>query len=174
MIHSQRRIDHLVLAVHDLEAAAALYTKLGFQVGARNRHPWGTENRLVQFGSSFIELITVGQNPETIAPHQPGRVWMPPTLQGISSDFIRSMLASIGRVSGLWSWPAPRGRYAVRRTGSTSVQRAWLARAPGLAYPILNIEVLSASFRQSIFSPGLITPGIPHCRPREAADHAIL
>ncbi len=73
MIHSQRRIDHLVLAVHDLEAAAAFYTKLGFQVGARNRHPWGTENRLVQFGSSFIELITIGGNPETIAPHQPGR-----------------------------------------------------------------------------------------------------
>ncbi len=67
----QRRIDHLVLAVHDLDAAADRYEQLGFQVGARNRHPWGTENRLVQFGSSFLELITVADE-ELIPPHAPG------------------------------------------------------------------------------------------------------
>lgn len=38
--------------------------------------------------------------------------------------------------------------------------RELFARAPGLVYPILNIEVLSASFRQSIFLPGLLAPGI--------------
>ena len=38
-----RPLDHLVLAVRDLDAAAAFYRALGFQVGARNRHPWGTE-----------------------------------------------------------------------------------------------------------------------------------
>jgi catechol 2,3-dioxygenase-like lactoylglutathione lyase family enzyme len=56
---SPRRIDHLVLAVHDLDAAADFYRILGLQVGARNRHPWGTENHVVQFQSSFLELITV-------------------------------------------------------------------------------------------------------------------
>lgn len=59
MTRPPRRIDHLVLAVHDLENAADFYTRMGFQVGARNRHPWGTENRLIQFRSSFLELITV-------------------------------------------------------------------------------------------------------------------
>ncbi|WP_210490801.1 VOC family protein [Microvirga antarctica] len=54
----QRRIDHLVVAVQDLDGAAAFYERLGFQVGARNRHPWGTENRIVQMRTSFIELIT--------------------------------------------------------------------------------------------------------------------
>ena len=44
-----RRIDHLVVAVRDLDGAGRFYERLGFQVGARNRHPWGTENRLVQF-----------------------------------------------------------------------------------------------------------------------------
>lgn len=73
MTASERRIDHLVLAVRDLDAAGAFYERLGFQVGARNRHPWGTENRLVQFRSSFLELITVGDNPALIPPHQPGR-----------------------------------------------------------------------------------------------------
>jgi hypothetical protein len=57
--------------VHDLEAAADCYARMGFQVGARNRHPWGTENRLVQFRSSFLELITVA-DPGQIPPHAPG------------------------------------------------------------------------------------------------------
>lgn len=59
-----RRIDHLVVAVRDLDRAAAFYKRLGFQVGARNRHPWGTENRIIQFRSSFIELISVGEGAE--------------------------------------------------------------------------------------------------------------
>jgi catechol 2,3-dioxygenase-like lactoylglutathione lyase family enzyme len=63
-----RRIDHVVVAVRDIDGAAAFYQRLGFQVGARNRHPWGTENRLVQFKTSFIELITVGAG-AAIAPH---------------------------------------------------------------------------------------------------------
>jgi catechol 2,3-dioxygenase-like lactoylglutathione lyase family enzyme len=66
-----RRIDHLVVAVHDLDQAAGFYQRLGFLVGSRNRHPWGTENRLIQLSGSFIELITVGEGPN-IAPHKPG------------------------------------------------------------------------------------------------------
>lgn len=68
---SDRRIDHLVIAVRDLEAAADAFRHLGFQVGQRNRHPWGTENRLIQFRSSFLELITVGRD-APVPPHEPG------------------------------------------------------------------------------------------------------
>ncbi len=57
---SARRLDHLVLPARDLEAQAAFHRRLGFQVGARNIHPWGTENRLVQFDGCFLELITLG------------------------------------------------------------------------------------------------------------------
>lgn len=64
-----RRIDHLVIAVHDLDQAGSFYRRLGFQVGARNRHPWGTENRIVQLPGSFIELIAVGEG-AAIAPHR--------------------------------------------------------------------------------------------------------
>ncbi|HEV2564408.1 MAG TPA: VOC family protein, partial [Microvirga sp.] len=64
-----RRIDHLVVAVHDLDQAASFYQRLGFQVGARNRHPWGTENRIIQLPGSFIELISVGER-AAISPHQ--------------------------------------------------------------------------------------------------------
>jgi catechol 2,3-dioxygenase-like lactoylglutathione lyase family enzyme len=56
-----RGLDHLVVAVRDLDAAGRFYERLGFQVGARNRHPWGTENRLIQLPGSFIEIITVSE-----------------------------------------------------------------------------------------------------------------
>jgi hypothetical protein len=67
-----RGLDHIVHAVHDLEAAAALYRRLGFQVGARNRHSrtWGTQNHIVQLAGTFIELLTVADTTQ-IAPHAP-------------------------------------------------------------------------------------------------------
>lgn len=52
-----RAIDHLVLASHDLDDVAGAYRRLGFLVGGRNRHPWGTENHIVQLDGSFLELI---------------------------------------------------------------------------------------------------------------------
>lgn len=56
-----RGLDHVVHAVRDLDAAAGLYRRLGFTVGARNRHPWGTHNHLVQFPGFFIELLTLAE-----------------------------------------------------------------------------------------------------------------
>jgi hypothetical protein len=56
-----RAIDHLVIPAHDLDAQAELYLRLGFQVGSRNRHPWGTENHIVQFDGAFLELIGLGE-----------------------------------------------------------------------------------------------------------------
>ena len=61
-------IDHIVHVVHDLDAAGDFYRRLGFAVGARNVHPWGTHNRIVQFKTSFIELLEIGE-PERIPPH---------------------------------------------------------------------------------------------------------
>jgi catechol 2,3-dioxygenase-like lactoylglutathione lyase family enzyme len=56
-----RGLDHIVHAVHDLDGAAELYRRLGFTVGARNRHPWGTHNYIVQCPGTFIELLTVAE-----------------------------------------------------------------------------------------------------------------
>jgi catechol 2,3-dioxygenase-like lactoylglutathione lyase family enzyme len=56
-----RGLDHIVHAVRNLDAAADLYRRLGFTVGARNRHPWGTHNHIVQFPGFFIELLTLAE-----------------------------------------------------------------------------------------------------------------
>jgi hypothetical protein len=55
-----RALDHLVLASRNLAAQADLYRRMGFLVGAKNRHPWGTENQIVQLHGSFLELISTG------------------------------------------------------------------------------------------------------------------
>jgi catechol 2,3-dioxygenase-like lactoylglutathione lyase family enzyme len=54
-------LDHVVHAVRDLDAAAELYRRLGFTVGARNRHAWGTHNHLVQIPGFFVELLAVAE-----------------------------------------------------------------------------------------------------------------
>jgi catechol 2,3-dioxygenase-like lactoylglutathione lyase family enzyme len=56
-----RGLDHIVHAVRDLDAAAELYRRLGFTVGSRNRHPWGTHNYIVQLPGFFIELLTLAE-----------------------------------------------------------------------------------------------------------------
>lgn len=63
-----RGLDHLVIGVRDLDAAWRFYERLGFRVGTRNRHPWGTENRIVQFPGSFLELVTIVDD-GAIPPH---------------------------------------------------------------------------------------------------------
>jgi hypothetical protein len=56
-----RGLDHVVHAVRDLDAAVELYRRLGFTVGARNVHSWGTHNHLVQLPGFFVELLTVAE-----------------------------------------------------------------------------------------------------------------
>lgn len=62
-----RGLDHIVHLVRDLDAAGADYERLGFTVGARNRHPWGTHNRIVQFAHFFIELLSVVEEEKILA-----------------------------------------------------------------------------------------------------------
>jgi len=54
-------IDHVVIAVHDPDAAAAtLERDLGVAFTGGGRHEaWGTFNRLAFFGDSYVELIGV-------------------------------------------------------------------------------------------------------------------
>jgi len=60
-----------VHAVRDLDAAAEFYSRAGFTVGVRNRHAWGTHNRIVQLKNCYIELLEVAE-PERIVPHGAG------------------------------------------------------------------------------------------------------
>src|SRR4029453_12844852 len=54
-------IDHVIYAVDDLDTAgAALFDREGLASVRGGRHAgWGTENRIVPLGKSFLELIAV-------------------------------------------------------------------------------------------------------------------
>ncbi|KJC34442.1 hypothetical protein UB31_21530 [Bradyrhizobium sp. LTSP849] len=54
-----RRLDHLVICVHDLERAALDWRRLGFNLTPTGVHPFGTSNRLAQFADNFVELLAV-------------------------------------------------------------------------------------------------------------------
>ncbi len=67
-----RGLDHIVHAVQDLDAAVDLYRRMGFQVGARNRHPraWGTQNHIIQLPGTFVELLSLADT-SGIVPRTP-------------------------------------------------------------------------------------------------------
>ena len=76
-------LDHIVHAVRDLDAAAQFYARAGFTVGARNRHAWGTHNRIVQLKNCYIEILEVAE-PEKIVPH--GERWF--SFGAFNRDFL--------------------------------------------------------------------------------------
>lgn len=53
-------LDHALVAVRDLDAAATAWAKLGFAVTPTGRHDaWGTANRCLMFAEDYIELIGI-------------------------------------------------------------------------------------------------------------------
>jgi Glyoxalase-like domain len=52
-------IDHPLVAVRNLDKACEDFARLGFYINPRHHHPWGTDNHLLMFPESFIELISV-------------------------------------------------------------------------------------------------------------------
>lgn len=54
------RIDHVIIAVGNLDVAAATYRKFGFTLTARGLHEGkGTGNHCIMFGSTYIELLGI-------------------------------------------------------------------------------------------------------------------
>jgi catechol 2,3-dioxygenase-like lactoylglutathione lyase family enzyme len=160
-----RRIDHLVIAVRELDEAADLYRKLGFQVGARNRHPWGTENRLIQFCSSFIELITVGADAHLIEPHQPRRFSFGAFVRDylrqreglamlvLSSEDARSDAARFAH-DGIGDFePFSFSRKAKKPDGSETQVAFTLAFAADTAAPEVGFFVCQQHYPENFWSP---------------------
>jgi catechol 2,3-dioxygenase-like lactoylglutathione lyase family enzyme len=55
----EAKLDHVVIAVHDLKAAQRTYAALGFAITPGARHPNGTQNSMVRFSDGgYLELIT--------------------------------------------------------------------------------------------------------------------
>ena len=54
------RLDHVIIAVKSLDAAAATFKRLGFTLTPRGLHEGkGTGNHCIMFGSTYIELLGI-------------------------------------------------------------------------------------------------------------------
>lgn len=61
-------IDHVVVAVRDLDAAARAYAAFGFTLTPRGVHSFGSQNHCVMFAGDYLELLAVpSPRPETRA-----------------------------------------------------------------------------------------------------------
>ena len=75
-------LDHILIAVRSLSAAADSYSSLGFKVTPEGRHPGrGTHNRLMVFGPEYLELIAV-HDPST-TPFRPSMSSFLDTREGL-------------------------------------------------------------------------------------------
>ena len=53
----QLAIDHAVIAVRDLDAAATSFRALGFMLTPRGFHSIGSQNHCIMFGTTYVELL---------------------------------------------------------------------------------------------------------------------
>src|SRR3954470_23642455 len=83
------RIDHVIYACADLDAAAArIEAQLGVAAGGGGRHERiGTRNRIVPLGCGYLELLAVADPAEAAA-----------------SDLGRAVQARIAAADGLMGW----------------------------------------------------------------------
>jgi hypothetical protein len=158
-----RGLDHLVHAVRDLDAAAELYRRLGFTVGARNRHAWGTHNHLVQFPGVFIELLTVAE-PEKLGTDgfsalfgTFNRVFLKDQ-EGLSLLILESTDAvddaAVFRASGIGVSDALRFEREGKRPDGTPVKVGFsLAFARDAKAPAIGFAVCKQHFPENFWNP---------------------
>jgi catechol 2,3-dioxygenase-like lactoylglutathione lyase family enzyme len=163
-------IDHIVHVVRDLDAAGDFYRRLGFAVGARNVHPWGTHNRIVQFETSFIELLEIGE-PEKIPPHGKRAF----SFGAFNRDFVAAreglsmlILKSTDARADARSFEAAHisdfevfdfGREAKKPDGSTVKVAFSLAFARDAASPDLGFAVCQQHFPENFWNPAFQSHG---------------
>lgn len=120
-------LDHVVVAVPDLDAAAAELERAGFYVTARSDHPFGTSNRLVMLDGTYVELVAVTR-PESVTESGFARFIQDslaagragPLLFAFRSDDASADLERMARHGiRVPTEPLVFGRDSVRRDGST-------------------------------------------------------
>ena len=142
-------IDHLVVAVPDLDTAIRSYTELGFTVVPGGRHPVGTHNALISFADgSYVELIAFYEP-------SPGHRWWAPLQKGgglvdfcMQTDDLRGDTAAFRQAGVAIDDPKP-----LSRARPDGYKLSWVLSIPrdaqrGVAWRIsLPRTNLSAPFR---------------------------
>jgi hypothetical protein len=129
------RLDHLVIAVEDLDRAPAAFAeRTGLPVVAGGRHPWGTANVLVPLGDAYLELAAVTD-----------------AAVAAGTPFGDLMLAALARGGGVCAWCAePDDLDAAAAGAGLEVEHGARARADGT-----TLRWRSAGMRAAAGDPAL-------------------
>ncbi|MFN3674115.1 MAG: VOC family protein [Bosea sp. (in: a-proteobacteria)] len=138
-------LDHIVIAVTDLDAAMRDYETLGFTVQAGGEHPRGSRNALVAFeDGSYLEIIAFGR------PAPDFRWWQ--VLSHCGSGLVDYALLPDNYDDALWGARARgleiEGPIDGARLRPDGVQLVWkTARAPEADIPFLCADVTPRDLR---------------------------
>lgn len=161
---SSRGIDHLVLAVRDLDRAAAVFAAMGFTLTPRAYHPFGTANHLAMFDGNFVEILGVA-DPSKIPEHSPDgfsfAAWNRDFIEmreGVSMLVLDSTDPAADRdafkAAGLTTWPPTTfARGAVQPDGSEAEVSFTLCFAVAAAVPSLPSFVCRQHAPQNFWKP---------------------
>jgi hypothetical protein len=140
-------LDHVIVRVDDLAAAGREFeARYGLASVAGGRHPgWGTANRIVPLGSSYLELVAVIEpaaaitNPfgRWVAGHPPGA----PLGWVVGTDDLDAAARRLGLTIGTGSRATPEGGRLEWRSAGLSEAAAepclpfFIEWAPGSLHP---------------------------------------
>lgn len=156
---SSLRVDHVIYAVTDLEAAGARFVEeLGLASVEGGRHPgWGTANRIVPLGEAYLELVTVVDSEEAA-----------------SSYFGRPILEALATREQLVGWAvATDDLDSIARRLSLDVARGTRTKADGttLSWQLAGV---ARALDTSVFPFFIEWDGSPELHPGKAeAPHRL-
>jgi catechol 2,3-dioxygenase-like lactoylglutathione lyase family enzyme len=130
-------IDHVVIVVHDLDAARDTFARMGFTVTPRGVHTVGSQNRCIMFGRDYVELLV---SPEE-NPHPSRQYYTDFARQGegLAGIALRSGNAKGAYTELLWAGFAPADPLELSRSvaapGGARDARFRVAQIPPVATP---------------------------------------
>lgn len=172
-------IDHIPVAVHDLEQASAVYRTLGFAIKPGRAHANGIRNAHVKFrNGSGIELIAVGtavdelttryvdflshgEGPAFLALHAHETNRLVAALRTGGYEFRRDgdvislrqpELAYLFFVRDNRS-PTDRLEHFAHRNGATALHAVWIATEAGAELERLLVHLGGSSVRRTVLAP---------------------
>lgn len=152
-------IDHIVVAVNDLDRAADAYRRLGFTLSPRGVHSaaMGTANHTIMLQRDYFELLAV------LAPTERNRPWRESLAEG--DGVVALAVATPNAAAANSAWAAsgmnPHDLISfsrpVERPGGTTVDaRFEVARLPDDAVPGASVFACGHLTREAVWLPELL------------------
>lgn len=146
-------VDHIVIAVHDLDLAAETFTRLGFALTPRGYHDFGSQNHCIMLGDDYIELVAVPR------PHPFNQYYSDFLVrgEGLAATVLKSDDAAAAAKEFAAAGFAPTGPFALSRPvvvdGVAQDARFVLTGLPLGATPGHRIFVCQHSTRDLVWRP---------------------